>query len=286
MMRMPKWWPGVACMVALGWCATDAPAQQRGADLVKPQLLADVSAVQPGKPFRVGLLLRIAPHWHVYWKNPGDSGQAVTATFDLPPGFTVSDLQYPVPTKFLQPGDLVAYGYADEVMLLGTITPPADIPASGNIPIQAKLKYLVCDSVCLPGKADLSLTLPASNQAAPANEEAFAEWSRQIPAAGDAAKAIADVKPAARADNQYAVDIAWKQPADNVEFFPGKSRTLNVQDVTVTNKGNQTHVTFTAAPLAGQQPDVAALDSVVVYTDDRGIRRGIEVAVPIKADRK
>src|SRR5437879_2826474 len=73
----------------------------RAADLVKPQLLADTSAVQPGKAFRVGLLLRIAPNWHVYWKNPGDSGQAVSATFDLPAGFKASDLQFPVPTKFL-----------------------------------------------------------------------------------------------------------------------------------------------------------------------------------------
>lgn len=285
MTRLPKWCLGAVSLVALGWCATGASAQ-RAADLVKPQLLADVSAVQPGKPFRVGILLRITPHWHVYWKNPGDAGQAVTAAFDLPPGFKVSDLQYPVPTKFLQPGDLVAYGYEGEVMFLATVTPPADLPASGDVPIRAKLKYLVCENVCLPGKADLSLSLPASNQSAAANEDAFAEWARQIPAAGDAAKEIAEVKPAAPSGHQYAVDVTWKRPADNVEFFPGKTRTLDVHDVTVKNKGNKTRVTFAAEPLANQKPDVAALDSVIAYTDDRGVRHGLEVQVPIGADQK
>ena len=129
----------------------------------------------------------------------------------------------------------------------------------------------------------LSLALPAGNQAGPANEDAFAEWARQIPAAGDAVKEIADVKPSDLADHQYAVDITWKHPADNVEFFPGRTRTLNIHDVTVKNKANKTRITFAAEPLANQKPDVAALDSVVAYTDDRGVRRGLEVAVPVGA---
>ena len=37
-------------------------------------LVSDTDAVAPGKPFRVGLRLRLAPGWHTYWQNPGDAG--------------------------------------------------------------------------------------------------------------------------------------------------------------------------------------------------------------------
>jgi thiol:disulfide interchange protein DsbD len=41
-----------------------------GRELVKAELLADTTAVVPGKPFTVGVLLKMAPHWHTYWKFP------------------------------------------------------------------------------------------------------------------------------------------------------------------------------------------------------------------------
>src|SRR6185369_2276394 len=68
--------------------ASAARAAGPAKDLVKPQLLADVAAVQPGSTFTVGVLLDLAPGWHVYWTNPGDSGLAPTVKFKLPDGFT------------------------------------------------------------------------------------------------------------------------------------------------------------------------------------------------------
>ena len=50
--------------------------RSRSDHLVKAELLADVSSVKPGEPFTVGVLLKMKPHWHVYWKNPGDSRHA------------------------------------------------------------------------------------------------------------------------------------------------------------------------------------------------------------------
>jgi hypothetical protein len=114
----------------------------------------------------------------------------------------------------------------------------------------------------------------------------FEEWGRQVPASGGAVGVVAEVKTSAGGDHQYEVDVTWKGAADNVEFFPGKTRTLNVHDVTVKNKGKKTRITFAAPPLANQHADVAALDSVIAYTDERGVRRGIDVAVPVGGNRK
>ena len=42
---------------------------------VRAELVAQApEGVQPGKPLWLGLLIRHQPHWHTYWKNPGDSG--------------------------------------------------------------------------------------------------------------------------------------------------------------------------------------------------------------------
>src|SRR5437667_5864341 len=57
------------CSVAAGVAMGARPA-----DLVQARLLADVDSVQPGKPFKLAVLLTIKPLWHVYWENPGDSG--------------------------------------------------------------------------------------------------------------------------------------------------------------------------------------------------------------------
>src|SRR5438067_6037154 len=80
-------------------------------ELVTATLLADVDSVKAGKPFTLGVLLKIKPGWHVYWKNPGDSGLPTRVTWKLPEGFTADELRFPIPTRFDQPGDIIGYGY-------------------------------------------------------------------------------------------------------------------------------------------------------------------------------
>src|SRR5215468_5397193 len=86
-----------ACAV---WLAHSAPAQNyQGKELVHATLLADTSAVVPGKPFTAGLLLRMAPGWHTYWKFSGDAGLPTEIKWNLPPGWKVGEIQWPIPLK-------------------------------------------------------------------------------------------------------------------------------------------------------------------------------------------
>src|SRR5262245_60812389 len=120
-----------------------AAAPSDGNSLVRASLLADTTAVEPGKPFRVAVHFRIEPKWHIYWMNPGDSGQPPEVKWKLPEGFAVSDLEWPVPHRFDLPGGIVNYGYDGETALLATITPPAKIE-SKSIEIAADVSWLVC----------------------------------------------------------------------------------------------------------------------------------------------
>jgi len=58
----------IACCLFLALAPQGLGQTYQGKQLVKPELLADTNAIVPGKPFTVGLLLRMAPNWHTYWK--------------------------------------------------------------------------------------------------------------------------------------------------------------------------------------------------------------------------
>src|SRR5215471_3443273 len=147
----------------------------QGKELVKASLQADTAAIVPGKPFNVGLLLRMAPGWHTYWKFSGDAGLPTEIKWNLPPGWKVGEIQWPIPLKTIDPGDILTYGYQDEVLLIQEITPPAKIDDS-SIKLSAQADWLVCEKICIPGSATLSLELPKSTAAQATNTDIFASY--------------------------------------------------------------------------------------------------------------
>ena len=162
------------------FAASPVAAQLHGGKtLVKASLLADTTAIVPGQPFQVGLLLEMARGWHTYWEYSGDSGLPTTIDWNLPPGFAASAIQWPVPEAKTEPGDIQVYAYSGRVLLLTTITPPSD--ASGNVILRAAASWLVCAEVCVPGGAELELALPVGKSAAPANAALFEEFRSQLP---------------------------------------------------------------------------------------------------------
>ncbi len=176
--RLAAYSIGCLSIFALGplaWSQT-----YEGKQLVKVELLADTNAVVPGKPFSVGLLLRMAPGWHTYWKFPGDAGLPTELKWKLPQGWKVGEIQWPIPLKTIDPGDIQTYGYQDEIMLMQEITPPASVSDS-TVKISADASWLVCEKICIPGNASLQLELPISSTSAPANTELFARFRRLLP---------------------------------------------------------------------------------------------------------
>jgi thiol:disulfide interchange protein DsbD len=124
-------------------------------------LIAEVESVQPGQPFWVGIQQTITPGWHTYWRTPGDSGAATQLHWSLPEGFSASEIHWPFPERILY-GPLVNFGYHDEVLLLVQLTPPENI--AGEVILTAKAQWLVCEEICIPEDADLSLTLPVVSE--------------------------------------------------------------------------------------------------------------------------
>jgi thiol:disulfide interchange protein/DsbC/DsbD-like thiol-disulfide interchange protein len=154
--------------------------EYQGKTLVKPSLLADTTAIVPGKPFEVGVLLEMAPKWHTYWEYAGDAGFPTTIKWTLPEGFAAGPIQWPLPHRELEPGDIEVYAYKDKVLLLTTIVAPAGLKEA-SVTLKANASWLVCAEICVPGSAELELTLPVAAEASPANGEIFSAARAALP---------------------------------------------------------------------------------------------------------
>ncbi|MBV9811443.1 MAG: cytochrome C biogenesis protein, partial [Acetobacteraceae bacterium] len=139
-------------------------------------LISDVDAVTPGRPFRVALRLRLAPGWHTYWRNPGDSGVAPTLTLSLPPGMVASGMAWPAPS-IAREGPLVTYGYSGEVVL------PVTVENAGrdSVDLSAHAEWLVCNNVCVPEQGDFSLHLPQGAPGPSAQAPLFRAAEARVP---------------------------------------------------------------------------------------------------------
>jgi thiol:disulfide interchange protein len=129
------------------------------ADPATARLVAEAAAIAPGGTLWVDLHLDIAPGWHVYWRNPGDSGLPTQITWSLPAGFSAGDIVWPVPERFVL-GNFGNYGYAGAVDLLVPITAPPDVEPGSMVQFVANAAWLACAELCIPGEAKLALTLP------------------------------------------------------------------------------------------------------------------------------
>ena len=152
-----------------------------GHQLVKAELLADADAIVPGHRITVGLHIQAQPGWHTYWQYAGDAGIPTTINWVLPPGFEAGAIQWPLPTRTSEPGDIVTYAYPGEVLLPVVIRTPRDLEPGHNVTIRAQASWLVCKDICVPGKAYLTLTLPVATFNHPANEAIFLHTRALLP---------------------------------------------------------------------------------------------------------
>ncbi|RZJ13107.1 MAG: thiol:disulfide interchange protein [Rubrivivax sp.] len=145
---------------------------------VKARLVASQAVVAPGQRFTVALEQTIKSHWHTYWLNPGDSGQATTIDWT---GAQADPIQWPTPAVQAI-GPIVNYGYEGRAALLVDVTVPADAKPGSRFQPTAEVRWLVCKDVCIPEQVSLGLDLPvaAQPQAGPEAQQ-IDEWRRAIP---------------------------------------------------------------------------------------------------------
>lgn len=128
-------------------------------EYVTARLLADVKAISPGKSFHLAVELRMKPGWHTYYKESGDAGLPTKIIWQLPPGFKNGSLLWEKPNKFTDSG-ITTYGYSDKTLIAAPITSPSNLRLGQSLNFGAQVEWLSCKDICVPGKAELHLTLP------------------------------------------------------------------------------------------------------------------------------
>jgi thiol:disulfide interchange protein DsbD len=142
-----------------------AGAQAAGAPIPHGtlELIAENQWIAAGHEFHLGLHFQLEKGWHIYWVNPGDSGEAPRVTWQLPAGLTPGAMEWPTPRR-LGTSSIVDFGYEDAVMLIVPVHAEASLAAQRSARLGAEVRVLVCREICIPGKAELSLTLPIKSR--------------------------------------------------------------------------------------------------------------------------
>jgi thiol:disulfide interchange protein/DsbC/DsbD-like thiol-disulfide interchange protein len=255
-------------------------------DNVKAQLVSEVSSIAPGQSFWVALEFNIRDGWHTYWRNPGDSGQATSLKWQLPPGFTAGDIVWTTPHRFELP-PLVNYGYAKHAVHLVKITAPQDLkmgtPSGAPAVLSAKASWLVCSDVCIPEDADLQVKLPVSGEmgaADPAAAALFAAARSELPGAEPAATS-------ARIQNGQLIIVLGKEwgatlpQIKSLAFFPYDEGGIEyAAPQTMTRNKDAVEL---AMKLGDQPPKGSSIRGVLLATEQSG-NDTVTVPLEIGAD--
>lgn len=264
-------------LVSLVWnVCTARPSTGAG---TTARLVADMSTVAPGSTFTAGILLTMPPGWHTYWKNPGESGLATSVVWTLPEGVLAGETSWPLPEKTIESGDVLTYGYSGQTMLLVPVTVPAGLSPGSEVLLKARVEWLECEKICVPGAASLELTLPVSEAAGrPANQGLFATYRQRVPQPWTEALGF-PISPSMMDDT---LRIALASERRVQDFFPEPLEGFVVGRASVTCNGSSCVV---KVPLTLSDTSKAAtrFRGVLVFEDRTTGQRGVSVEVPISS---
>ncbi|MCZ6572151.1 MAG: protein-disulfide reductase DsbD family protein [Planctomycetota bacterium] len=250
------------------------------ADSIEVELVTEHKSVQPGGEIHAGIRMKMDFGWHVYWRNPGDSGLPPTIKWSLPEGFVAGPIQWPAPHR-IPIGGLVNYGYEGEVLLPVTIKAP---PAQGGdvVRIAAKVDWQICEEICILGEAELELPVRVSKAAPEVDDrwrELFARTRRALPQAPPAGR----VSAAVYGDE---VELRWNGAATRMVFFPASDGMIeNAAEQLAVSFTGRSSVTQIMLKPAGERTQPLARVSGVVVIGSADARAAYAIDVPVGEPR-
>lgn len=257
-----------------------------GEQHVKAHLISEVTSVQPGNTFWVAVKLRMDDHWHVYWRNVGDTGLETAFEWNLPQGAKAGEVNWPYPERIVE-DPLVVFGYHDEQYFLFPISVDASVANQKSINLEVNVSWLVCAETCIPGDVTLNLELPLSDQQMQTDSryaQDFAEARAHLPLQSSDWKITA-----IQGDNQLTIEMLapeyLKTELSTVDFFPYETDFVKYdggQQFEKTNDGYLLHV-----PLKADANVPQRLSGVLVTEEGwrgSGSEKALEIDIPFSTE--
>ena len=174
-------------------------------------LIKDHSDFVPGTSINIGLKVSMDKGWHTYWRNPGDSGGPIEIDWDLPKGFSVSDIKWPLPEKIEYP-PLMTYGYEDFVIYPMVLSIPADY---SDDYFEMAADILICADVCIPESGKIS-----SNLLDVESDSLIYEWLESVPSKSLPISTSLN-------DNNLEIRFTFEKEIKEIYFFPDENNSID-----------------------------------------------------------
>ena len=174
-------------------------------------LIKDHSDFVPGTSINIGLKVSMDKGWHTYWRNPGDSGGPIVIDWDLPKGFSVSDIKWPLPEKIEYP-PLMTYGYEDFVIYPMVLSIPADY---SDDYFEMNADILICADVCIPESGKIS-----SNLLDIESDSLIYEWLESVPSKSLPITTSLN-------DNNLEIRFTFDKEIKEIYFFPDENNSID-----------------------------------------------------------
>lgn len=160
-----RFFPLLLVILLLAACG-DGEVRRQG----DPPALMSVRVLPPAADgtVHVSWYFDLAADWHLYWPGLNDSGFPPNVRLHLPEGWSARPLRWPVPERYVMPGDLLDHVYDQPLVVLEQVLVPPDPVAAAGAEITARWRWLACRSECVPGDTTLVATVPYRLEAAAA----------------------------------------------------------------------------------------------------------------------
>ena len=261
-------------VLALG-CARAANTDAR--------LILSHDSAKPGETILAGIQMKMAPGWHTYWQNGGDSGMPTTIDWTLPKGVTAGEIQWPLPEKYVMEGE-TTFVYHNDVVLLVPLSLATDAP-SEKVTVKAKVAWLECEKLCVLGRGEVTASLTISAESKPSKDAAlFDTWKSRLPQTKPEIDVRAGWEADAKGDSRPLL-IEWTADtkAKSADFFPYSDEKFIVKPASeqLKNAGIRVRVRKSVEKLETWPAQIAG---VLIERGDGGKLLGAyEVKLPVQA---
>ncbi|MEO0498083.1 MAG: protein-disulfide reductase DsbD domain-containing protein [Pseudomonadota bacterium] len=150
----------------------------RAENLVSHELISESQTLVPGQTHWIALRQTIASGWHTYWENAGDAGGPTQLEWVASEQIAISPIHWPTP-KIIPYQGLISHAYEDEALLLLQVKVPTETDAQ-SVELTARINYLVCADICIPGSGSASLQMPVAASSGPSADAAAIQKARAL----------------------------------------------------------------------------------------------------------
>ena len=173
-------------------------------------LYSPVVTLPPGQVRQIIIKVDVKKDWHIYWKNPGESGLAPSFTWHGD-NFDIKKIHWPSPKAYENAGILNNIYDGEVLFIADLLVKPGT--KDGKIDIKADIDFLACKESCIMQSVKVSSTIEVNSK----NVIETMHMHPLLSKAMDQLPRTLDIKVQDQKKNKFS--IALPKPLHNKELY-------------------------------------------------------------------